>query len=137
MSSNIRLKRICQHCNQSFVAKTTVTKFCSDDCAKRNYKKRARDKKITEAILNTNQELDKSLSEKDVLVPVSAKGIDRLNREWLTIEDLSLLLGVTERTLFRTMKNESFPKVKIRRRLLFNKQQVIDYLTSKSEEYER
>ena len=46
MSSNIRISKICQHCGQEFVAKTTVTKFCSDNCAKRNYKKRKREEKI-------------------------------------------------------------------------------------------
>jgi hypothetical protein len=57
MSSNIRLKKVCQHCHRPFIAKTTVTKFCGDECAKRNYKKRERDKKITEAIVNTNNKL--------------------------------------------------------------------------------
>lgn len=132
MSTNIRLKKICQHCNQSFIAKTTVTKFCSDDCAKRNYKKRARDKKITDAILNANEKLADAAG-KEMSIPESASSIDRFNREWLKIEDLSLLLGITERTLFRAMKRNGFPKVKIGRRLLFNKQKVMDYLISKSE----
>ena len=30
MSSNIRISKVCQHCNRVFTAKTTVTKFCSD-----------------------------------------------------------------------------------------------------------
>lgn len=133
MSSNIRLKKICQHCNKSFVAKTTVTKFCSDDCAKRNYKKRERDKKLTDAILNENSRLAKKISGKEASVMVTNTGIERLDREWLKIKDLSLLLGIAERTIFRAMKTKSFPKVKVGRSLLFNKQQVIDYFISKSE----
>lgn len=133
MSSNIRLRKICQHCDNPFIAKTTVTKFCSDDCAKRNYKKRQKDKKITEAILDANRKLTKESTEKNIVVPVPSSGIDRFNRDWLNMEDLSLVLGITERTLFRVMKKDGFPKVKIGRRVLFNKQQVENYLISKSE----
>ncbi len=127
MSSNIRLKKVCQHCHRPFIAKTTVTKFCGDECAKRNYKKRARDKKITVAIVNANSA--NATSEHTV-----ASAPDRSKRELLNIGDLSMLLGITERTLFRAMKRSSFPRVKIGRRLLFNKQQVLDFLTSNSEE---
>ena len=40
MSSNIAIQRICQHCGKEFTARTTVTQYCSDDCAKRAYKAR-------------------------------------------------------------------------------------------------
>ena len=46
MSSNIRINRICQFCNEEFVAKTTVTKYCGDNCAKKAYKQRMRLKKL-------------------------------------------------------------------------------------------
>lgn len=131
MSSNIRLKKICQHCKQTFIAKTTVTKFCSDDCAKRNYKKRLKDQKVTKAILQTNHQLMDRVAS---TVPKPVKpGKDRLQQDWINIRDLSELLGIAERTLFRLIKRDTFPKLKIGRRLLFNKQQVLDYLTSKSE----
>jgi predicted DNA-binding transcriptional regulator AlpA len=133
MSSNIRLKKVCQHCHRPFIAKTTVTKFCGEECAKRNYKKREREKKITEAILKTNTKLVNSNSETEIPIVISSSGSDRFQRELLNIGDLSMLLGITERTLFRAMKKSSFPRVKIGRRLLFNKQQVLDFLTSNSE----
>jgi hypothetical protein len=38
MSSNIRLDRVCEECNKIFVAKTTVTRFCSSRCNNKNYK---------------------------------------------------------------------------------------------------
>jgi len=50
MSSNIRLQKTCQHCGNRFAAKTTVTQFCSDTCAKKAYKQRKRDEKIEVAI---------------------------------------------------------------------------------------
>lgn len=48
MSSNIRVPKICQLCGAEFIAKTTVTKFCGDNCAKRAYKKRKREQKVKE-----------------------------------------------------------------------------------------
>uniref|UniRef100_UPI0028B10B01 hypothetical protein n=1 Tax=Sphingobacterium multivorum TaxID=28454 RepID=UPI0028B10B01 len=38
MSSNIKIKKICQQCGQEFIARTTVTKYCGDNCAKKAYK---------------------------------------------------------------------------------------------------
>ena len=46
MSSNLELKRICQHCGKNFIAKKTSTKFCSLPCGQRNYKVRQRMNKI-------------------------------------------------------------------------------------------
>ena len=131
MSSNIRVKKVCEHCNRSFIAKTTVTKFCSDDCAKRNYKKRLKANKVTTAILKTNHQLIEQYGE-SALVATNNK-TNRLNCDWITIRDLTELLGIGQRTLFRSIKAKGFPKVKIGRRLFFNKQRVIDYLTSKCE----
>ena len=39
MSSNIFVQRICEECGNEFTARTTVTRFCGDRCAKRAYKK--------------------------------------------------------------------------------------------------
>lgn len=133
MSSNIRLKNICQHCGQSFIAQKTVTKFCSLTCAQRNYKKRKKEEKITRTILATNDQVMERyvLAQPDNLIKPEG---NRLNREWINIQDIAELLGVGERTLFRAIKDKAFPKVKIGRRLLFNKQYVLDYFISKNVE---
>ncbi|HVX51830.1 MAG TPA: helix-turn-helix domain-containing protein [Chitinophagaceae bacterium] len=131
MSSNIRVKKICQHCNKSFIAKTTVTKFCSDDCAKRNYKKRQKQQKITNTILDTNYQLIGRYHDSAPVHRNTKK--EKLPQEYVSISSLSEILGIAERSLFRAIKAEGFPKLKIGRRLLFNKQQVVDYFISKSE----
>jgi hypothetical protein len=38
MSSNIKIVKISEYCNHEFIAKTTTTKCCSDNCSKRFYK---------------------------------------------------------------------------------------------------
>ena len=73
----------------------------------RNYKKNAREKKITEAIVNTNNKLVNANSETEIPVALVS---DRFQQELLNIGDLSILLGITERTLFRAMKKSSFSK---------------------------
>jgi hypothetical protein len=52
MSSNIRVNKICEFCNSLFVARTTVTRFCGDVCAKRAYKARKRLEAINESDIN-------------------------------------------------------------------------------------
>ena len=49
MSSNIRIPKICEFCNNAFIAKTTTTRYCSDNCFKKAYKARKREEKINNA----------------------------------------------------------------------------------------
>ena len=46
MSSNIRIEKVCQYCGAKFIAKTTVTRYCSHTCNKKAYKLEQRNKKI-------------------------------------------------------------------------------------------
>lgn len=129
----MRIKKVCQHCKQTFIAQKTVTKFCSLSCARRNYKKRKREEKITRVILSTNEQL----VERYTVMPSNEQtkpNRDRLIRDWINIRDLAELLGIGERTLYRVIKQKRFPKIKVGRRLLFNKQCVLDFFISKSEE---
>ncbi len=124
MSSNIRINKVCQHCNRVFIAKTTVTKFCSDQCAKSNYKKRQKDARIGESQADTERQLAEGRQQTGgALVNGSA--------EMVGIGGLSAVTGLSERTIFRLIKDPAFPRVKIGKRLLFKKDAVINYLTSK------
>lgn len=131
MSSNIRVKKVCQHCKQSFIAQKTTTKFCSLQCAGRNYKKRKKEEKITETILETNDQLLKDSLRNGIPTAVAEK--EKQKSDWISINEVAELLGVGVRTLYRFQKKSSIPKLKIGRRLLFHKQQVLNYFISKSE----
>ncbi|MDQ6755324.1 MAG: helix-turn-helix domain-containing protein [Bacteroidota bacterium] len=126
MSSNIRIKKICQHCDKVFTAKTTVTKFCSDVCAKANYKKRLKEQKIDMSRAATRSQLLTTgviLEEKDH----SAK----YSKEIITLSELSAMTGLSKRTFYRLMKDKKFPRLKIGQRLLFNKVEVLSFITFK------
>jgi predicted DNA-binding transcriptional regulator AlpA len=126
MSSNIRLKKICGSCGQLFIAKTAVTKCCSDACAKALYKKRLRDQKL-EAAQSANKDDIAS-----VVVNATSNSDDKKEeKELIDIKALSALTGLSERTLFRLIKDPLFPKFKIGKRLLFKKEKVMIYLTHK------
>lgn len=88
MSSNIFTQRICQFCGKEFSARTTVTKNCSDKCAKRAYKKRIRDKNIISSekeTVNTKLQRLVSIQDKDIL----------------SLKEAAILLGISRTTLYR------------------------------------
>ena len=87
MSSNIRLQKTCQFCGERFTAKTTVTQFCSDDCAKRAYKKRKRDEKVEAAI---KQETERTLYNPTIS-----------QKEFLTIDEACQLINASRWTIYR------------------------------------
>ena len=124
MSSNMLLKKVCQHCGNVFTAKTTVTKFCSDDCAKKNYKLR----KKQEAIFSSNNETQKIILAEP---KIKREKIVTDEQELIDIRVLAAVTSIGERTLYRIVKDKEFPKIKIGRSLLFHKKSVIDYIIKK------
>ena len=93
MSSNIRVPKICQHCGNEFIAKTTVTQFCGDLCAKRAYKKRQREKKV--------QEIAPTAVQKQEYNQEQVK-----DKDFLSIAETCKLLGASRMTLYRQIKKE-------------------------------
>ena len=126
MSSNVRLKKICGSCGQLFIAKTAVTKCCSDACAKALYKKRLRDQKLGAA-----QSANKDEVATSAISAATDTTDNKEEKELIDITALSALTCLSERTLFRLIKDPLFPKFKIGKRLLFKKEKVMIYLTHK------
>ena len=119
MSSSIRLKKICEQCEKVFIAKTTKTRFCSHRCNSTAYKLKIKQKKIGQSNENAKTQMLKSIqpSEKEINVV----------KELVNILELSVVTGLSERTLFRLIKDKKFPKMKVGRRLLFDRVKVIKY----------
>lgn len=114
MSSNISIPKICQYCKEGFIAKTTVTKYCSLHCSRKAYKENIRREKIEKA---QKVEYEKSV------------GIDMVfiqSKEFLSIKEACLLLGLSRMTLHRYIKNNTLKisrlggKVIIKRQALNN-----------------
>jgi excisionase family DNA binding protein len=114
MSTNIRVKRICQFCGKEFEAKTTVTQFCGDVCAKRAYKARVKAAKI-------------ETSNKETLQVVNRPIAQIQEREFLSITQACHLLGVSRVTLWRLMRRGRLAGVKMGKRTIL-KRSAIDML---------
>lgn len=111
MSSNIRVRRICEQCGKEFEARTTVTKTCSDNCAKRAYKARQRTAKF-----------DRS---DEQVRAVKAKPMEDIRqKETLNIADASKLLGVSRWTIWRAIGAGNLNAVKLGRRTLIRRSDV-------------
>ena len=121
----MRIKKVCQHCGEVFTAQTTMTKYCSLQCAQRAYKKRVKEGKIEEAVKKTKE---------DLLAPHHPLGNSansQVVKELVNIKELSVITSLSERTLFRLIKDKKFPKMKVGKRLVFNKDAVVNYLNYK------
>ena len=88
MSTNIRIKRICEFCLHEFTAKTTKTQYCSHKCNSRAYKAKVR----TEKIETSNAETTKIINVDMEKIKV---------REFLNITQAGRLFGISRRTVYR------------------------------------
>lgn len=115
MSSNIKINRVCNFCDKDFIAKTTVTKYCSHKCASASYKKRAKEQKIEKSnkeTLKIKQQPVEVLKEKD----------------FLSVKELSLLLNCSNRTIYRLIDNGTIQSFNLNKRLTRVKRTDIDKL---------
>ncbi|MDA0732334.1 MAG: helix-turn-helix domain-containing protein [Bacteroidetes bacterium] len=115
MSSKITIPKICIQCNNGFIAKTTVTKFCSKKCSGKSYKHIKKNEKVKKA---QDQEYLKSV------------GIDMeliQSKEFLSIKETCLLLGISRMSLYRYIKNKTITPSKLGGKVIIKKE-VINYL---------
>ncbi len=112
MSSNIKIPKVCNHCNSNFIAKTTVTKFCSHRCASAAYKKR---KKQNLLIETQTSEYNKS---KSIDLDVIQK------KEYLSISETCLLLGLSRMTIHRQIKANKLPSSKVGGRVIIKRADI-------------
>jgi excisionase family DNA binding protein len=115
MSSNIKVQRICQQCGKEFEARTTITRTCSDKCAKSLYKANQRAAKIEASNLETV---------KTRLKPIE----DLKSKEFLTVRDTAILLNTSIRTLYRLIDSGQIKALKLSERKTIIKRSVIDNL---------
>lgn len=111
MSSNIEVKRVCVHCGTVFVAKTTVTRYCSNLCAKRAYKARKRGEKIEASNQETNYITNQPIEELKI-------------RPFLSISDTCKLLGISRRTVYRMIERKELPIAKAGTRTILRRSDI-------------
>jgi len=124
MSSSIRVQRICQNCGKEFTARTTVTKCCSDDCAKKLYKKRKRS-------INIEKSDQETFSFK-------IKPIEELKtKEFLTVREVAILLNCSLRTTYRLISLGSLKATNLFERKTLVKRSDIEILFERETQVRR
>ena len=115
MSSNIQVQRICQHCGTEFTARTTVTQYCGDKCAKRAYKARIKANKI-------------EVSNKETL-KVKIQPIEVLKaKEFLTVKEVASLLNCSVRSAYYYVSKGTIKATNLNKRLTRVKRSELDNL---------
>lgn len=114
MSSNILVKRVCDYCNNVFDAKTTKTKYCSHTCNRKGYKLNQKLKKIETSDSETKSKVSKHV-------------VNENSKEFLTVNEASVLLKMSSKTIYRLIEqnelnayNFSVRKTLIRRKDIDN-----------------
>lgn len=102
MSSNITVERICEHCGKTFLAKTTVTKYCSLNCNRKHYKQKIRNIKITASNEQT--------------LGARTKAINNQPPEFLTVKQAARLLHCSERIIYQQIKNGRIKAIQLSER---------------------
>lgn len=133
MSSNMRIQKVCEECGQEFIAKTTVTRCCSDRCAKLLYKRRKRSQLLQEAAEIHRQQTIQAVKyqQSKRIMKHDATGTNLDERRLLNTMQMAVVLGIGKRTLQRLLLDKDLPRLTIGKRILFQKNDVLNYLTSK------
>ena len=115
MSSYIRIERVCKFCNSKFIARTTMTQYCSNKCSSKAYKQAARHDKIEIA------KVEASITGKvrtTINFPMLA------GKELLTITEASALLNITHVTLRRWIKENRIQTSRIGKKHLIKRSHI-------------
>ncbi|SDG82648.1 helix-turn-helix domain-containing protein [Psychroflexus sediminis] len=157
MSSKLKIKKTCQFCKSEFIAKTTVTKYCSHKCAQRAYKQRKKEEKVKAA--NENSEAKKSNQKTSSEMKISSPGkggeitgeitndvvqrgeiTGEITNDVMTANEAAKALGVTRKTVYNMIKNGKIRAYNIHKRLTRidreSVEQLLYFEPEESEEYD-
>jgi excisionase family DNA binding protein len=115
MSSNIKVKRICQHCGQEFIARTTKTLYCSHRCNSAAYKAKQRAGKVEQSNTETQR--------------IKTQPIEELKaKEFLTVREVARLLNCSVRSAYYYIESGTIKAVNLGQRITRVKRSDIDKL---------
>lgn len=118
MSSNISIQKVCEYCGKDFTAKTTVTRCCSDDCAKKAYKARKRAEKINASIIQVEEKKQKKVK------PIE----DLKEKEFLNVTQVSRLIGCSRQNVYKLINSGKLKASNILEKKTIVKRQDLELL---------
>lgn len=87
MSSNLKIPKICEFCKNTFIARTTRTRYCSHTCNSRAYKANEKQAVVEKITTKTEATLTGDL--------IKIKAM-----EYLNVNQAALLYGISRRTIY-------------------------------------
>ncbi|MCT3644055.1 helix-turn-helix domain-containing protein [Elizabethkingia anophelis] len=121
MSSNIRINRVCNYCNQKFVAKTFTTKYCSHKCNQRDYKKRIKEEKLLKS--KEEYSIDSKISKLKKVTPTF--DIELLkSKSYLSISEVCVLMNMCDSTVRKLIKEERIKTIRLGKKHIIPKSQL-------------
>jgi len=115
MSSNIKITRICEYCNNEFTAKTTVTRYCSHKCNSRAYKEIIKSVKI------------KKSNEQTINIKTHSIEILKI-KEFLTVSDITTLMNCSRQTIYKIIDTGKLNAINLNKKKIFIKRSDLDKL---------
>ena len=113
MSSKIIIPKICEFCGKNFIAKTTVTRYCSHKCNQRHYKVRKREEKVQIS-------LEAPKKQKQLVQIPNPVG----NKEYYSIKESAELIGISRWTIHRLIKKGAIQAAKFGRRTIIKRAEI-------------
>ena len=110
--------KICVFCQEAFVARKSTTLYCSTNCASRAYKENKRHEKLLQ---------DKAHVKSHLTAPV----VMIQAREVLSVNEVSLLLGISRWTVARMIRANKIRTFSIGTRRLILREELDNLLKSK------
>jgi len=115
MSSNIKVQRICQHCNNEFTARTTTTLYCSPRCNSAAYKAKIRTGKVEVSNKETQR--------------IKTQPIEELKaKEFLTVRDIATPLNCSVRSVYYYIESGTIRATNLGQRITRVKRSELDKL---------
>lgn len=111
-TSKFRVLRTCEFCGKEFYAQKVSTRYCSKRCNELAYKQRRRQRQITEAEARVLQK------------PIEEVG----NKEFLSLQDASVLFGITKRSVYNLIYNGILQAFKLSSRMTFVRRSDIEQI---------
>ena len=111
-TSKFRVLRTCELCGKEFYAQKVTTRYCSKRCNELAYKKRRRQKQISEAESRVLQK------------PIEEVG----KKEFLSLQETSVLFGITKRSVYNLIYNGVLKAFKLSSRMTLIRRADIEHI---------
>ena len=112
----MKIKKKCSFCGKQFYAQMITTKYCSHSCNQQHYRVKKKKEKLKNRASTVIRKIDEITYESEI--------IKIQTQDYLSIKDVSALLGISRSTINRLLKNQSIKHIKFGSRVLIRKSEL-------------